>query len=126
MTDHFVMLWGDMLRSSINEHDAHVKWAFVVALLLCDREGRFRATPEYFARTANLPLEQVEDALGKLTSPDEMSTSSEEGGRRIVSEGTNLWRVVNYPAYRERSETFQLRRKWREDKRRQRCPTKPV
>ena len=102
MSDHFVMLWSDMLRSSINEHDAHVKWVFVVSLLLCDRNGDFRCTPESMARTAVIPLDQAMEALEILSSPDPQSTSTEEGGRRIVSVGPNQWRVVNYVSYRRR------------------------
>ena len=102
MKDHFVMLWGDMLASSIIEEDVHVKWAFVVCLLLCDADGEFRSTPGYLARSAGMSLEDAEDALKVLSSPDGYSTSKEEEGRRLISTGSNQWRVVNYGSYRQR------------------------
>jgi hypothetical protein len=106
-----------MLRSSINEHDAHVKWVFVVCLLLCDRDGNFRCTPESMARTAVIPLDQAVDALEKLSSPDGDSTSQEEEGRRIVSRGPNQWHVVNYVQYRRRMLEEKARIKDRQRKR---------
>ena len=102
MSDHFVMVWGDMLRSTINEHEAHVKWAFVVMLLLCDKDGDFRSTPQYLSREAVIPLDQAIDAFEKLSEPDPGSSSKEEEGRRIISTGPNQWHVVNYTSYRQR------------------------
>jgi len=96
------MVWGDMLRSTINEHEAHVKWAFVVMLLLCDKDGDFRSTPQYLSREAVIPLDQAIDAFEKLSEPDPGSSSKEEEGRRIISTGPNQWHVVNYTSYRQR------------------------
>ncbi len=115
--DHFVMLWSDMLRSTINEYEAHVKWVFVVALLLCDKEGDFRCTPESMARTAVIPLDQAIEALEKLSEPDPGSTSVAEEGRRLVSRGPNQWHVVNYTSYRRRMLEEKVRIKDRERKR---------
>ena len=120
MTDHFVMLWGDMLASSIIEEEVHVKWAFVVCLLLCDQDGNFRSTAGHLARVGGMSLEEAGAALRVLSEPDEESTSEIAEGRRLVSLGPNRWHVVNYKEYRERQRSEELRSKWREDKRRQR------
>jgi len=103
MSDHFVLLWSDMLRSSINDHKVHVKWGWVTILLMCDKEGNFRCTAANLARVANMPVGQAEDALVELSKPDPYSTSQKEEGRRIVSVGQNLWHIVNYREYRQRA-----------------------
>lgn len=117
MSDHFVMLWGDMLASSIIEEDVHVKWAFVVCLLLCDAQGEFRSAPGHLARAGGMSLEEAGAALRVLSGPDPASTSKEEGGRRIVSIGPNTWRVVNYPQYRRRAQEERRKAADRERKR---------
>jgi hypothetical protein len=103
MSDHFVLLWSDILRSSINEHKVHVKWGWVTILLMCDKEGNFRCTAANLARVANMPVGQAEDALVELSKPDPYSTSQKDEGRRIVSVGQNLWHIVNYKEYRQRA-----------------------
>ena len=120
MSDHFVMLWGDMLASSIIEEEVHVKWAFVVCLLLCDSDGNFRSTSAYLARIGGMTLEEAEAALAVLSEPDDHSTSKIAGGCRLISLGPNQWHVVNYKEYKQRQRDEELKTKWREDKRRQR------
>jgi len=114
------MLWDDMLFSTINEHPPAVWKLFTVCLLRCDSEGCFRGTVESMARLANMELEETRSALEVLTGPDEHSTSPDHGGRRLVPEGPNRWRVVNYEYYRKKQARESQRMKWAEDKRRQR------
>jgi len=100
--DHFVMLWSDRLSSSIMEETPATRELFTAILLLCDSEGRFRATPQYLSRVAVIPLDQVEVGLEALQSPDPHSTSKDCDGRRVVNEGQNIWYVPTYKSYRER------------------------
>lgn len=118
MTAHFVMLWDDMLYSTINEHSPAVWKLWTVCLLRCDQDGRFRATIESLSRLANMTEEETAEAMEILTSPDVRSTSPDEEGRRILPEGPNQWSVVNYPAYRKRAQAERRKAEARERMRR--------
>lgn len=96
---HFVMLWDFILTSSINDHEAHVKWVWVTMLLRCNSKGVLRATPSALARIANVPLDQTEAALVVLKAPDPTSTSPDHEGRRVIETSPNVWFVVNYEEY---------------------------
>jgi hypothetical protein len=114
----FVKIHDLLLRSSIMEEELPVRWAWVVILTLAGPDGRFRATPEALARTANLPQSDMDAALHTLMEPDPNSTSLDEDGRRLIMEGTNLWRCVNYEIYRHLLSEEDRREKTRERVRR--------
>jgi hypothetical protein len=116
----YVKLHDQLLRSSIMEEAVHVRFLFLVCLTLADRNGNFRATPPALARIANLPIAQVEEALAVLQAPDELSTSDEEDGRRLLLLSPNEWGIVNYARYRDLKDPWEERQKVRERVRRHR------
>jgi hypothetical protein len=118
--DHFVMVWGDFWKSSILKEDVVTRFVFLACLDECDVDGVFRATPFFLARKCVIPEDQVEEALEALQRPDPDSTHKEHDGRRLVSEGSNLWRVPSYPEYRKRAAAAKARWLARERQRKKR------
>ncbi len=120
----YAKVYRDITRSSINEEPLHVRWLFVVLLTACNRTGQVYGTIAALARLANISEEQAADAMERLQRPDPSSTTDVEGGRRVISLGSNLWQVVNYVKYctmsdieRERELTRQRVRRYRERQR---------
>lgn len=114
----FVKLHDSLTKSSIMEEEIHVRWAWTALLSLADRDGIIQGTVNTLARSMNLSVEQTQEALDRLCSPDPNSTTKTEEGRRIVAEGPNLWRVVNYEYYRQLGSVEDRQEKNRERQRR--------
>ena len=72
-----------------------------VTLLFENTHGVVTATPSYLASVAGMSVKAVIAGLERLSRPDPNSSSSAEGGRRIVPiEGRrNTWRIVNWAVY---------------------------
>lgn len=98
----FAKLYGPALAgSSLLDTSVAARWLFVFLLACSDREGRFHAqTTSTLGRLANIPADQIEQAVAELEAPDPNSRSTEHDGRRIerIPGG---WRVLNYEKYRD-------------------------
>jgi hypothetical protein len=71
----------------------------------------------------NMPLDECRDALARLASPDPLSRTPDEDGRRIVPlrEGGYGWRLVNHGKYRDLRNQEARREQNREAQRRRRA-----
>jgi len=96
----FIKLNTGILNSSIMDEKVHVRWAWASLLCMADWDGYVQGTPGALARMANLPDEQMSEALNVFLAPDENSTSGAEGGRRLLDMGGNKWLIVNFVKYR--------------------------
>ena len=93
-------LFTSVLDSSLNELPLHVRWVFISIWLKADRHGYYRGTAGAIARSANVTVEEAEDAIQTLTSPDPLSLDDEEEGRRLVPYDRG-WMVVKKEHYRQ-------------------------
>jgi hypothetical protein len=121
---HFVKLFGGFLDSTINEEAYHIRLVWIACLLLADKNGNFRITPQALARRANVTTEEAEEALECLSSPDPDSTSPEAGGRRLQPVSKNEWTITNFKKYKQIEDPEMEREKAAERKRRSRAKTK--
>lgn len=88
------------LDSSIAE-DWQTRHVFEDILKLADH-GVLDMTRQAFARRTNIPMEIVNDAIGKLEAPDPNSRDEAEAGARIVRLDHHRdwgWRIVNWDKY---------------------------
>ena len=84
--------------------DYRVRHLFMDLLLLADSEGRIDMTVTAIARRTGIPSEEIQRFIDLLSQPDPESTSTAEGGRRLVPLERKRrwgWRIVNYTKYRE-------------------------
>ena len=93
------------------EEDVHVRWAWITLLTQSSRNGHVYGTVASLARIANLSIDQMQDALTKLSQEDRHSSSPDEDGRRIIALDGNSWFIVNYGRYRNMQDPDEIREK---------------
>lgn len=100
----FVKLYSSIVDGTIMDVDVVTRLAFVLMLAIAEKDGVVDMTLPALSRRLNLPLDDVERAIGILASPDPHSRSPDEDGRRIIplDPGRNWgWRITNYQKYRD-------------------------
>lgn len=90
------MYTGSMLGAGMH---IFAVWGYILAN--CNRDGSVEINPRLAAVQLGGTDEMVDQALAYLCAPDPTSRSPDEEGRRLVSEGPFLYRVVNYLQYRK-------------------------
>jgi hypothetical protein len=101
MLDTFVKIQSRILSSSIRNEEYPTRLLWFSVLLLCDKNGVFHGTNDFLADMAKIKLEEVEEGMRVLTSPDANSGRPDEEGRRIIPIGGHDYKVTNYEYYRD-------------------------
>lgn len=101
MSAEYTKVYSQFWNSSLADAPPFARLLFLALLSMADEHGEITATMSAIARFANLPIEDVEQAMEILQAPDPDSTSPDHDGRRILRDG-NHWLVVNYAKYYER------------------------
>lgn len=97
----FVKLFGSILLSSIWKESAHTRLVWITLLALKDRDGVVEASVPGLADAARVTLEECQDALRVLSSPDQWSRNPTNEGRRIEAIQGG-WQVLNHEYYRDK------------------------
>lgn len=97
----YVKMFQSMLHSTIWKEPDHVRLVWITMLLLADRDGLVEASIPGLADAAKVNLEQCQDALRRLSGPDEYSRTPDNQGRRVEAVDGG-WEILNWEAYRER------------------------
>lgn len=121
--DTFAPLWSNIVYSSVWSMPKDVKILWTTMLAIKNRHGFVGMNIVGLARLAVLTLDECKAAMQVLTSPDENSTSKEEGGRRVM-EVEGGWVIVNHQKYIDK---MMMRREYNRKKQRdwrakQGCP----
>lgn len=109
----FTKLFASIIHSTIWREEMHVKVTWITMLALADQNGYVHASIPGLADAARVTLEQVQDALERLRSPDEFSRTKEHEGRRI-EDADGGWFILNYPKYRKLRQKEERRTQVRE------------
>lgn len=96
----FTKLDSRIVQSSIMMEDSDTFKAWIVFLASCGPDGIARVSPVYIKSICNFTIEKTLEIIKKLESPDSLSRSINDEGRRIerVDGG---YRIINYLKYRE-------------------------
>ena len=95
----YVPLWSDLVESSVwREEPDHVRILWITMLCLQDGDHVVRKEPYALAFYANKTLQEVEDALRVLSSPDTHKPGQPHEGRRILKVDDG-WLIVNGEKY---------------------------
>ncbi len=99
----FVKLDCDILDSSIMLEDPDTFKAFIIFLASCNSEGIADVPAASIVMRCKVSPSRAMEILKILSSPDVLSKSKEEEGRRIIPHGDSghHWKVVNYKKYRD-------------------------
>jgi hypothetical protein len=96
-------LFGSIVTSSVWTEDDATLRVWIAMLATADSEGIVEGSVPGFASLARVSVEQMENALEKLTAPDPYSRTPDHEGRRLeVVEGG--WLILNYAKYRQQAQ----------------------
>ena len=98
----FTKLDSNIVDSSIWGEPYHRRIVWITFLAKKDHAGIIRASVSGMQRAANVTMEEAQDAITCLESPDPDSRTPDNEGRRIQKiEGG--WKVLNHQKYRDYS-----------------------
>jgi hypothetical protein len=123
----FAKIFSQIFDSSIADNHKH-RHVFMDLLVLADSDGCVDMTHEAIARRTNVPLDEIREAIGFLSSPDERSNSPHEEGRRLLPVDERKawgWQIVNYHHYRAVRDEEARREYFREYRRAEREKKRP-
>jgi len=119
MSSGFTKLFNSIITSSIWSEDDKVRLMWITMLASTDANGYVTGSIPGMAAIARMSLQEAEQSIAALCSPDPYSRSKELEGRRLI-EADGGWLIVNYGKYRQRRDPEKRREQNREAKRRQR------
>lgn len=96
----FVKLFQSIVSSSVWRAPDHVRLVWITMLALKDMDGKVNAAIPGLAAMANVSIEQTENALRILMSPDPYSRTKDHEGRRLA-EIDGGWYVLNHQKYKD-------------------------
>lgn len=96
----YTKLWNTIIHSTVWREDLHVKVVWITMLAMADQNGSVQASVPGLADAARVSIDQCQDALKRLSAPDEYSRTKDCDGRRVeVCEGG--WTLLNHKKYRD-------------------------
>ena len=99
--DRFAKLFSEIITSSIWSEDDKTRIVWITMLALKDLDGYVPAAMPGLAAIARVSVEECENAVKKLESPDKYSRTPDNEGRRIKkTEGG--WIVLNHELWMQR------------------------
>lgn len=115
----YTKLFQSIIHSTIWREPDHVRLIWITMLALADKKGTVEASIPGLADLARVTLEECEEAIEKLKSPDKYSRNQDFDGRRI-DETPGGWLLLNHDYYREQGriedERERKRKWWRENR----------
>lgn len=108
MSADFAKIYGSkFFMGSMRDTPPYTQLLMIALLTLADEHGVVHGTPGALAPyiNAKCTVEDVNEGLKILSSPDPNSTSPKEEGRRIIpwGDGANRWKLVNYEDFYKKS-----------------------
>lgn len=101
MADTYTKLFSSIVTSTIWQENHATRILWVTMLALSDANGIVEGSIPGLAHVAGISIEECEEGLAKLSSPDRYSRSQEHDGRRIEAvEGG--WLILNRTKYRDK------------------------
>lgn len=97
----FVKIYSSITRSTIWDESPETCKLWVTMLAVADRDGYVGASLPGLAREARLTIDQAQECLARLESPDAYSRSKEQDGRR-VEKTDGGWLIINFRKYLEK------------------------
>lgn len=113
----YTKLFSEIIMSTVWREPDHVRLVWITMLALKDQYHHVRASVPGLADAARVTLEQCEEALERLSSPDPYSRTPDCDGRRIepIDGG---WKLINGEKYR-RARNEDERREYKAKKQRE-------
>ncbi len=98
----YTKLHRSIVNSTIWREPDHVRVVWITMLAIADQHGEIESSLPGLGDLARVPLDKLEHALARLSSPDKYSTTPDFDGRRIERTERG-WSILNYRQHRERA-----------------------
>jgi hypothetical protein len=95
----FTKLDEGILQSSVVREDGNTFKVWIILLAACKEDGVARVSPVFISSIGGIKIEKVMASLKKLESPDPLSRSTNNDGRRIERVNGGFC-IINYHKYR--------------------------
>jgi hypothetical protein len=119
MGNGFTKLFSSIITSSVWSEDDKVRIMWITMLASADAGGRVTGSIPGMAAVARMSLQDAEQSIAALCSPDPYSRSKKRQGCRLI-EADGGWLIVNYVKYRQKRDPEKRRAQNREAQRRYR------
>ena len=96
----FTKLDEGLLKSSVMAEKPEVFKVWIALLAACKQDGIAEVSPVFLSAVCRLDQEVVNNAIRILESPDDLSRSKDEQGRRIRKVDGGFY-IINYLKYRQ-------------------------
>lgn len=121
----YTKLFSSILASSVWGETKETKIVWITMLAMADKNGYVSAAVPGLAAIARLTLEETQEALATLSSPDPHSRTTTHEGRRIRAIDGG-WKILNHAKYRNAKKLDERREYLREKQRECRAKKKAV
>lgn len=108
MSESYTKLMSSIVQSTVWSESLATKVVWITMLALSDRKGYVGSSVPGLAKTAGVTIEQCEDALLRLHSPDPHSRTKTHEGRRLATVDRG-WHILNYEEHRNRMDDESVR-----------------
>lgn len=106
--DTWTPLFSSIVTSSIWGEPHHVRIVWVTMIALKDRNGFVEASVPGLARLAVVSMKECEDAIRRLSGPDQQSKTKTDEGRRIKPV-PNGWFVLGHEHFQKKMQEVSRR-----------------
>ncbi len=94
MSINYTILKSSIINSSIWNEDSDVRCVWITMLALRNKDGEIYASIGGLAHQARVSREKTADAIAKFLSPEDDSSSRDDGRR--IEEIAGGWRLLNH------------------------------
>jgi len=120
----YTKLFQSILDSSIWQESHQTRIVWVTMLAMADQHGEVQAAVPGLAKRAGVTLQEAEEAIATLSSPDMYSRTPDHEGRRIAKIDGG-WEILNHAKYRHAASLEDRKEKAAERAKRFRDKNKP-
>jgi hypothetical protein len=117
----FAKLFSSITESTVWSEPHYVVRVWIAMLARSDADGVVEGSVPGFAHLCHVTVEEMSDAIQRLSAPDPHSRTKDHEGRRIESFDGG-WQILNYAKYRSQAQAKEgsrapYYRKYRKDQR---------
>lgn len=116
MSDAYTKLFSSITESTIWGEPAGTRLVWITMLAKCNRHGEVYGSVPGLARLANVSLDECDEAIQTLLSPDKWSRTPDNEGRRIAPIDGG-WRILNHAKFDRLRSEIEAEERERERKR---------
>jgi len=116
-------IWKSMFEGSLYDAGWEAIITFMVLITFANKSGEVDITLSALSGKTTIPKKHLQNGIDALMSPDKLSRTKDDDGRRIVLIDRDRswgWRIVNYEKYSQARDMAAIRQYWADEQRERR------